>query len=129
MYKISFSARGRTFHPNAMALTFAASFEPGSVATFGGNRGTTVPYGAALYSIPGDLPHSDTESEFAVAFRHLQALIPEFRAAGAEEFTLHLHRQFSSHCNEEFTREELRLLASLDCHLFYEARNENEMEA
>jgi hypothetical protein len=30
--------------------------------------------------------------------------------------------------NEEFTREELRLLASLDCHLFYQARNLNERE-
>jgi hypothetical protein len=110
-----------------MALTFAASFEPGSVATFGGSRGTVVPFGAALYDIP-ELPRLNRESDFHAVFTHLRSLVPSFRNAGATEFVLHLQRRFVSHCAEEFTREELQLLASLDCHLFYVARHTDENE-
>jgi hypothetical protein len=110
-----------------MVLTFAESFESGSVATFGGSRGTLVPFGAALYVVP-QLPRSGRDSDFTVAVNHLLTLLGAFRGAGATEFILHLHRVFGSQCNEEFTRDELRLLASLDCHLFYQARHANEGE-
>ena len=122
-----FQARGSAFHPRAAGLKFVESFEPGALATFGGSRGTVVPYGAALYAVP-NLPHTDRQSDFHAVFTHLQSVLPALRNAGATEFILHLHRAFPSQCNEEFTREELRLLASLDCHFFYEARHTNEGE-
>jgi hypothetical protein len=127
MHTLSFQARGASFRPSAMALAFAESFEPGCVATFGGNRGTAVPYGAALYVVP-ELPRSGRDSDFTVAVNHLLTLQGAFRGAGATEFVLHLHRVFGSQCNEEFSRDELRLLASLDCHLFYQARHASEGE-
>jgi hypothetical protein len=126
-HRFSFQVRGAAFHAGATGLSFAESFEPGSIATFGGSRGTVVPFGAALYVVP-ELPRGDKESDFHSVFTHLHSLLPIFRNAGATEFILHLRREFASQCNEEFTREELRLLASLDCHLFYQARNLNERE-
>jgi hypothetical protein len=122
-----FHARGSAFQPRATGLTFVESFEPGSVATFGGNRGTVVPYGSAMYAVP-DLQPAERQSDLSAVFIHLQSILPSLRKAGATEFILHMHRVFPSQCNEEFTREEIRLLASLDCHLFYVARHSDERE-
>jgi hypothetical protein len=47
-----------------------------------------------------------------------------FRAAGATEFILQMFRTFHGQCNEEFTRKELQMLAALDCHFFYVARDD-----
>jgi hypothetical protein len=126
-HTFSFQARGTAFHASATGLSFAESFEPGSTATFGGSRGTVVPFGAALYVVP-ELPRDGKESDFYAVFAHIHSLLPTLRNAGATEFILHLRREFASQCNEEFTREELRLLASLDCHFFYQVRNPNERE-
>jgi hypothetical protein len=127
VHTLKFQARGTFFRPSAMALPFVESFEPGSIATFGSNRGTVVPYGSAMYLIP-EFAHSDRDSNLTVALNHLHSLVPAFRDAGASEFILHIHRIFASRCNEEFTRGELHLLASLDCHLFYQARGSDESE-
>jgi hypothetical protein len=126
-HTFAFQARGSGFRPSATGLNIAQSFEPGSQATFGGSRGTVVSFGAALYAVPA-LSHNDRESDFHAVFAHLQSILPALRKAGATEFILHLRRNFPAECNEEFTREELRMLASLDCHLFYEARRVDESE-
>jgi hypothetical protein len=126
-HAFTFQARGDGFHPSAVGVAFAESFEPGTQATFGSSRGAVVPFGAALYTVP-PLARHGRESDFHAVFAHLQSLLPTFREAGATEFILHLRRDFPSECNEEFTREELRMLASIDCHLFYEARRAGESE-
>jgi hypothetical protein len=113
-YTFTFQARGSGFHPSAAGLDFVQSFEPGSQATFGGSRGTVVSFGAALYAVP-ELSRNGRESHFHTVFVHLHSVLPALRKAGATEFILHLRRDFSSERNEEFTREELRMLASLDC--------------
>src|SRR4051812_21395399 len=105
-HTFSFQARGAAFRASATGLNFSESFEPGSTATFGGSRGTVVPFGAALYVVP-ELPCDSKESEFYAVFTHLHSLLPTLRNAGATEFILHLRREFASQCNEEFTREEL----------------------
>jgi hypothetical protein len=129
MREFKFQAQGSSFQPSGMDLSFLHAFGPGAIATFGGMRGSAASYGAALYLIPTDLPRSQGESDFAAAFKHLALLLPSFRAAGASEFILHFHRQFETQCNEEFTREELALLASLGCHLFYQGRHAHDVQA
>lgn len=129
MHEFIFQARGASFSPGAMTLGFAQAFEPNTIATFGGNQGNVVRYGAARYVVPTGLPQSGRESDLGVALDHLAALLPAFRHAGATEFILHIHRRFEAQCNEEFTRDELRRLVALDCHLFYQARHAGASEA
>lgn len=120
--EFEFQAIGLQFHPRVMSLAFAEAFEPGSVATFGGTRGTVVSHGGALYRLPNDLAGDTRDSELGAALKHLIALLPAFREAGATEFVLHFRRAFQGRCAEEFSREELQLLTALDCHLFYVAQ-------
>ena len=118
-----FQATGPNFRPAQVGLDFAQQFDSGSVATFGGSRGQVVPFGGALYPVPTSPSASSRDSELRVALVHLNQLISAFRAAGASEFALHIDRRFQGQCNEEFTRAELQMLASLGCHVFYVARN------
>jgi hypothetical protein len=122
--KFSFQASGPKFYPGQTGLEFSQSFEPGGVATFGGHRGLVVQFGAALYTVPAELECEPRQSHFAAVLAHLSKVRASLRAAGAVEFVLHMHRTVREACNEEFTQEELQLLASLGCHLFYVARNE-----
>ncbi len=119
-----FQATGLVFRPRETGLVFARSFDPGMVATFGGRLGSVVEFGGALYRIPDNLPETRSQSQYEVAFAHLLQLLPAFRAAGATDFILHMHRTCNGLGNEEFTRAELQLLASLGCHFFYAARTE-----
>lgn len=121
--KLSFQANGPDFHPGGMGLVFSESFEPGTVATFGGHRGQLVSFGGALYRVPDNLPQAPRDSQFEVAFAHLAQLVPAFRAAGATKFILHMERTFQGQCTEEFTQSELRMLLALDCPFFYVARS------
>lgn len=120
--KLSFQANGPDFHPSGMDLAFSESFEPGTVATFGGHRGRLVPFGGALYRVPDKLPQAPRESQLEVAFAHLMQLLPAFREAGATKFILHMERTFQGQCTDEFTQSELRMLLALDCAFFYVAR-------
>lgn len=117
--RYAFSARGPSFRPRDMTLSFAAAFHAGEEATFGGRRGEVVSYGAALYDVPDDRQRESRESDLALACAHLSALLPAFRAAGATEFILHIHRRFRQRCAEEFSRSDIRALAELDCHVFF----------
>jgi hypothetical protein len=117
-----FQATGPGFRPGRMGLAFSHAFEPGDVATFGDRQGQKVDFGAALYPVPDDPAAGPRDSGLASALTHLASLLPVFRAAGAEDFVLHMHRIFKDQCNEELTRKELQLLAALGCHLFFTAR-------
>lgn len=123
MRELKFQAKGPGFQPSRVNLPFSHAFAPGSMATFGGWQGSIANFGAALYVVPVNLPASPGESDLTAALKHLASLLPLFQAAGADEFVLHLHRQYEVHCNEEFTRRELALLSSLGCHLFYQAQH------
>ena len=117
-----FQAIGTEFRPGSMDIVLTKSFEPGMAATFGGSYGQVVGYGGAIYRVPDGLTFGPDASQFEVALTHLLQLLPAFQAAGATSFVLHMHRTCPSLCNEEFTRIELQLLASLGCHFFYAAR-------
>ena len=119
-----FQATGRAFRPRETGLLLSKSFEPGMAATFGGRQGNVVDFGGALYRVPDNLPEMRSQSQYEVAFAHLLQLLPAFRAAGATDFVLHMHRTCPAQCNEEFTCAELQILASLGCHFFYAARTE-----
>lgn len=119
-----FQANGPDFRPSRMGLAFSHAFEPGDVATFGGRQGQKVDFGGALYPVPDDPAAGPRDSPLAGALTHLAGLLPAFRTAGAEEFVLHMRRTFQDQCNEELTRHELQLLAALDCHFFYTAREQ-----
>jgi hypothetical protein len=115
-------ATGREFSPDDLGVSVEASFAPNTIATFGAHRAERVPYGGALYRVPDGLPDADG-GRLAAALTHLVEVVRAFRAAGAERFILHMNRAFHERCNEEFTRDELRLLSSLDCDFFYTARD------
>ncbi len=117
-------ATGPAFRPSDTGLVLAKSFERGTEATFGGSKGNVVEFGGALYRVPNNLPETRSQSQYEVAFIHLLQLLPAFRGAGATDFVLHMHRTCHGQCNEEFTRAELQLIASLGCHFFYAARTE-----
>lgn len=123
-YEFHFQARGAQFYPMRTGLRFLHAFNPGGVATFGGSQGHVVNFGSSLYSVPGGLPCGPMESRLTSVLAHLVTLLAAFREAGASEFVLHMHRRLEGECHEEFTRKELQLLASLDCHLFYVARRQ-----
>lgn len=124
--KYSFQASGTDFHPSQTGLLFSHSFEPGSMATFGGRRGQFVPFGSALYEVPADVSVEPRQSYFAAVLSHLLQVLASLRSAGATDFVLHMNRTCNNVCNEEFTRQELQLLAMLGCHLFYVARKDGE---
>lgn len=120
--KLFFQATGPGFRPGQTGLTFVHAFDPDTVATFGGSQGQVVTFGGALYAVPTDISQGVRDSYLAAALVHLATLMGGFRVAGATQFVLHMHRTLAGACNEEFTRNELQLLASLDCHFFYVAR-------
>lgn len=120
--RLVFQADGPEFRPGRMDLRLIESFEPNTAATFGEIRGQVVSFGSALYRVPDDLPRAEKDSQLEIALAHLADLLPEFRAAGATSFILHMHRTFQGHCTEEFTLKELRMLLSLDCYFFYVAQ-------
>jgi hypothetical protein len=115
-------AKGKSFLPGSMGINLWKAFDPGTVATFGGTSGQVVSFGGALYRVPEGLHHGPDVTQYEAAFAHLHELLPAFRVAGATQFILHMRRTCRGLCNEEFTRSELKLLASLDCDLFYAAR-------
>ena len=122
--RFTLQASGPQFRPRQSALKFSQSVEPGSIATFGGTFGQVASVGSALYVVPADLKYEPQQSHFAAVLTHLSELLTPLRAAGATRFVLHMHRTFDNACNEEFTREENRMLASLGCDFFYVARND-----
>lgn len=105
-----------------MGIVLFKAFEPGTVATFGGKLGQVVGYGGAIYRVPDGLPYGADSSQYEAAFAHLLKMRTVFRDAGATDFILHMRRTCRSLCNEEFSKSELKLLAALDCHFFYAAR-------
>jgi hypothetical protein len=122
--KLLFQAKGSDFRPSTMDMMLTKCFDPGMVASFGGQYGQIVDYGGAVYRVPDALPSKLGVSQYEVAFTHLLQLLPAFQSAGATDFVLHMQRTCSSQCNEEFTRSELQLLASLGCHFVYAARED-----
>lgn len=117
-----FQATGAHFQPFETGLSWAASFAPGTEASFGGRKGKVVAHGGALYRVPDGLPTEPGKSAYETAFAHLAALQPALRTAGATDFVLHLRKASAGPFLEEFTRSELRCLAALDCHLFIASR-------
>lgn len=120
MRNYSFQASGKDFHASKFAAENVLAFDAGQIATFGGHQGQISPHGAALFLFNADC--MDEDKSLLVFCRQMAAILDDLRTAGAKNFILHVKRVFTHNCNEELTRQELREIAGLDCHLFYTAR-------
>lgn len=127
---ISFHAYGTQFRPSEIAYPFTSSTEPGTIGIKGRYRDKPVPYGSIIIEVPRQIPNNK-RIEYIV--RTVLPLMPDLKRAGATEWYLNIGRFYSSQCNEAFSTEELKLLASLDCPLQYSAykvskKRESELE-
>jgi len=77
-----------------------------------------VPYGSARYLAPPSVPN-------AQRIRHIvqmiEPLLPAIRAAGATERHISIGRFYFAQCNEEYSLEELQMIARLGCGFTYSA--------
>ncbi len=127
---ISIHAYGTQFRPSEIDYPFTSSTEPGTIGTEGRYRDKPVPYGSIIIEVPRQIPNNK-RIEYIV--RTVLPLMPDLKRAGATEWYLNIGRFYSSQCNEAFSTEELKLLASLDCPLHYSAykvskKRESELE-
>lgn len=127
---ISFHAYGTQFRPGEIDYPFTTSTEPGTIGIEGRYRDKPVPYGSIIIEVPRQIPNNK-RIEYIV--RTVLPLMPDLKRAGATEWYLNIGRFYSSQCNEAFSTEELKLLASLDCPLQYSAykvskKRESELE-
>ena len=115
---VSFHADGTQFRPSQINYPFTTSIEPGTIGKEGRYRDKPVPYGSIVIDVPRQIPN-DKRIKYIV--RTVLPLVPELKRAGASDWYLNIGRFYSSQCNEAFSTEELKLLASLDCPLHYSA--------
>lgn len=108
--QVTFIAQGDRFTPSLVAADFTDAHDPGVVGKRGRYRGVPVPYGVARV----DAPKGEKE-KIAYLHRKLVPLLSELRVAGAEVFDLRITYQYQDQCALGFSKEEMKMIAELDC--------------
>ena len=125
-WRVSFEMWGEEFRPSRVAFQFTEQRDPGVIATVGRYRGQPVLYGSASYVVPPSIPN-------AVRLRHVvhtfEPVLADIRAAGATDCQISIARYYHAQCNEEYSLEELQLIARLGCGFTYSAYRVSEAEA
>ncbi len=109
---LSFEASGERYKPSKIPFAFASQHDVGDPATRGRYKGGFYPYGASSISVPDDLPWKEKIPKLVAT---VSSLLVRMKEEGADSFYVSAGYFYSSQCNLEFSPEELRLLASLDC--------------
>jgi hypothetical protein len=117
-WSISFQVRGKQFKPSLVEFTFTESHDCGEIGKAGRYRGQPMPYGSANIHVPSYIPH---EERIIYIVNIALRLLPELQRAGATEWHVDIGRFYSTQCNEEYSPEEISLLAQLKCPLLYSA--------
>lgn len=115
---LSFHAFGTQFRPSQIDYPFTTSMDPGTIGNEGRYRGKPIPYGSIVINVPRQIPNNK-RIEYLV--RTVLPLMAELKLAGATDWYINIGRFYSGQCNEAFSTEELKLLASMDCPLHYSA--------
>jgi hypothetical protein len=84
-----------------------------------------VPYGSASYVVPPSVPNGERISHIV---RTMEPILPVIREAGASTWHLSIGRFYHAQCNEEYSLEELQLIARLGCGFIYSAYSVTEAE-
>lgn len=117
-WSVSFQVWGDQFKPSLIDFAFTESHDPGDIAKLGRYRGQPMPYGSASIHVPIHIPNGERIKYIVdIALR----LLPELQRAGATEWHVDIGRFYSTQCNEEYSAEEISLLAQLRCPLLYSA--------
>lgn len=122
---VSFEIFGEAFAPSLVPFNFSEQQDPGDIGTTGKFKGRPLPYGSASYRVPADVENADRIKHLVAVVKPLLAAI---REAGATEWHVSIGRVFDGQCNEEYSQEELLLIASLQCGLVYSAYESSENE-
>jgi hypothetical protein len=109
-WDISFHAFGDQFKPSLINYAFTESQDY--------NEMDTEPYGFAIIRAPDCISYSE---RIKYILDISQRLRPELEHAGATKFYVDIARYYYGQCNEEYTAEELSLMAQLKCSLHYSA--------
>ncbi len=116
---------GEEFRPSRVPFRFSEQHDPGIIGTLGRYRGQPVPYGSASYRVPPSVPNAER-------IRHIvhiiEPLLPAIREAGATDWHISIGRFYYAQCNEEYSLEELQLIARLGCGFIYSAYSVSEAE-
>ncbi len=122
---VSFEIWGEEFHPSKVPFRFTKQHDPGVIGTIGRYRGQPVPYGSASYVVPPSVPN---DKRIVHIVQSIEPVLDDIRAAGATKWHISIGRFYYAQCNEEYSLEELQLIARLGCGFIYSAYNVTEEE-
>lgn len=122
---VSLEIWGQELRRSRVPFQFTEQHDPGVVGPRGRYRGQPVSYGSASYLVPPAVPNADR-------IRHIvgtiEPVLPTIREAGATEWHISIGRFYHGQCNEEYSLEELQLIARLGCGFTYSAYSVTEAE-
>jgi len=129
-WHISIHIQGPEFRPSQVPFRFTEQHDPGVIGKVGRYRGQAVPYGSASYVVPSSVSSADS---IKYLVNKIEPVLDSIRAAGATDWHISIGRYYHAQCNEEYSPEELRLIARLECGFIYSAyevseAKEREME-
>src|SRR5436190_3635338 len=110
-FTLSFHASGERYNPSRIAYAFARQHDVGAVATSGRFKGKAYQYGSSEIRVPDELPWNGIPALLAA----VRPLLARMKDEGADSFEIWAGYFHGLHCNLEFSSDELRLLASLEC--------------
>lgn len=116
---------GEEFRPSRVPFQFTEQHDPGLIGTVGRYRGQPLPYGSASYIVPSSIPNTD---HIRHTVQTIEPILASIRAAGATDWHISIGRYYQAQCNEEYSLEELQLIARLGCGFIYSAHSVTEDE-
>ena len=124
-WRVSIEIQGDEFHPSRIPFAFTEQHDPGVIGKNGRYRGLPIPYGLASYDVPRSIPNKDRIKHLVHV---IEPILPAIREAGATDWQISIGRYYYAQCNEEYSLEELQLIARLGCGFIYSAYNVTEEE-
>lgn len=124
-WRVSFEIWGEEFRPSRVPFQFTEQHDPGAIGIVGRYRGQPMPYGSATYVAPSSIPNTDRIKHVV---QIIEPVLSHIRAAGAEDWHISIGRFYHAQCNEEYSLEELQLVARLGCGFIYSAYSVTEDE-
>ena len=124
-WQVSIVIWGERFYPSRVPFTFTDQHDPGVVGSVGRYRGQPLPYGSASYVAPPSIPNTE---RIGHVVRTIEPILPAIREAGATRWHVSIGRYFAKQCNEDYSLEQLQLIARLGCGFAYSAYEVSEEE-
>jgi hypothetical protein len=124
-WQITFNAKGESFTPSKIVFPFSKANDAGEIGKSGYYKDRPIPYGSIVIEVPKEVPN---EERLSYIVNLAQPLIPEIAKVGATDWSLDISRYYLTQCNEEYSANELKLLASMNCPLTYSAYKVTEDE-